>query len=70
MGREIRVEFVNEDGAWEALVEASFEYLSLHKDRTIAGKSRVGLATSFRAIAADSGEVMNAWYSDGTWCGN
>lgn len=61
MGREIRIEFVNEDGAWEPLVEANFEYLSLHKERTLDGKSRVGFATTFKAISADSGEVLEMW---------
>jgi hypothetical protein len=64
LGREIRVEFVNESGKWETLVEASLEYLRLYKHRTIAGKSRVGLAASFRAIAADSGEVLDIWQSN------
>ena len=59
----MRIEFVNEDGVWEALVEASFEYLSLHKERTLDGNSRVGFATSFRAMAADSGEVLDIWHS-------
>lgn len=63
MGREMRIDFVNEDGAWEPLVEANFEYLSLHKERTLDGKSRVGFPTTFKAIAADSGEVLDIWHN-------
>ena len=66
MGREVRIEFVNDDGRWEVLAEVSPQYVSLHKDRTIAGKSRVGFGTMFKAITADGGEVLEMWHSDGT----
>jgi hypothetical protein len=63
LGREVRIEFVNDDGRWEVLAEVSPQYVSLHKERTIAGKSRVGFATTFKAIAADNGEVLGIWHS-------
>lgn len=37
----------------------------MHKDRTLTGTTRAGASTTFRAIAVDSGEVLEIWHSEG-----
>lgn len=37
----------------------------MHKDRTLTGTTRAGTSTTFRAIAVESGEVLEIWHSDG-----
>lgn len=65
MSREVKIEFINPSGKWELLSEFNMEYLSMHKDRTLLGTTRAGTSTTFRAIAVDSGEVLEIWHSDG-----
>ena len=65
MGREVKIEFLNPSGKWEFLSEINMEYLPMHKDRTLTGTTRAGTSTTFRAIAVDSGEVLEIWHSDG-----
>ena len=64
MNRDVKIEFINPSGKWEFLFEFNMEYLSMHKDRTLTGSTRAGASTTFRAIAVDSGEVLDMWHSD------
>lgn len=59
---DVRIEFIDNAGKWEILIETKLQLVSLHKDRIIAGLSRAGSAAGYRVVEAESGKVLDRWY--------